>query len=63
MSVSATTMIQTYLNKMFHVNAFYLYQFIGDFFNSLLVFFCCFFLVDLSTPPCFCFGASWVSSL
>lgn len=44
MSISATIMIQTYLNKMFHVNALYLYQFIGDFecfmFSSLLV---CFF--------------------
>jgi len=43
MSVSATTMIQTYLNKMFHVNAFYLHQFIGDFFSSLLVCFLLFF--------------------
>lgn len=57
MSISATIMIQTYLNKMFHVNALYLYQFIGDVecfvFTSLLVCFCI-----CPRLPLFCFGAS-----
>lgn len=31
MNFPATIMIQTYLNKMFHVNALFMYPFIGDF--------------------------------
>lgn len=74
MSISATIMIQTYLNKMFHVNALYLYQFIGDFecflFSSLLAcffvfvfFFCFFFFFSQICPRLPLFASAPVESL